>query len=160
MTSKRPCPLLLHHKWWQDSNRLEEGSLVCFLTSEETYRRLIFLEVTMKNASKDRAKKLTGILVDFYSLIPATFAPILKNLQRIQCEGELAFQKWILPGPKDDKDGYSIPPPVYARKPGFVFPLTSIITVRAEKVILDPSTPESIDLLKLQTQTSLDHGQC
>jgi hypothetical protein len=189
-TSNEQC------RWWQDSNRLEEGSLVCFLTSEETHRRLIFLEVTVKNASKDRAhqnksslvsdrfppsitvklaaclqqelillgrlysKKLTGILVDFHGLIPATFAPILKNLQRIQREGELAFQKWILPGRKDDEDGHSIPPPAYARKPGFVFPLTSITTVGAEKVALDPSTPESIDFLKLQTQTGLDHGQC
>ncbi|KAJ5508052.1 hypothetical protein N7527_010195 [Penicillium freii] len=189
-TSNEQC------RWWQDSNRLEEGSLVCFLTSEETHRRLIFLEVTVKNASKDRShqnksslvsdrfppsitvklaaclqkelillgrlysKKLTGILVDFHGLIPATFAPILKNLQRIQREGDLAFQKWILPGRKDDEDGHSIPPPAYARKPGFVFPLTSITTVGAEKVTLDPSTPGSIDLLKLQTQTGLDHGQC
>ncbi|KAJ6004573.1 hypothetical protein N7522_006218, partial [Penicillium canescens] len=189
-TSNEQC------RWWQDSNRLEEGSLVCFLTSEETHRRLIFLEVTVKNASKDRAhqnksslvsdrfppsitvklaaylqqelillgrlysKKLTGILVDFHGLIPATFAPILKNLQRIQREGDLAFQKWILPGRKYDEDGHSIPPPAYARKPGFVFPLASITTVGAEKVTLNPSTPESIDLLKLQTQTGLDHGQC
>ncbi|KAJ6019932.1 hypothetical protein N7499_004174 [Penicillium canescens] len=157
---------------------------------------LIFLEVTVKNASKERAhqnksslvsdrlppsitvklaaclqqelillcrlysKRLTGILVDFHGLIPATFAPILENLQRIQLEGELAFQKWILPGRKDDEDGHSIPPPAYARKPGFIFPLTSITIVGAEKVALDPSTPESIDLLKLQTQTGLDHGQC
>ncbi|KAJ6003313.1 hypothetical protein N7451_005860 [Penicillium sp. IBT 35674x] len=189
-TSNEQC------RWWQDSNRLEEGSLVCFMTSQETHRRLIFLEVTVKNASKDRAhqnksslvsdrfppsitvklaaclqqelmllarlysKKLTGILVDFHGLIPATFAPILKNLQRIQREGELAFQKWILPGRKNDEDGHSIPPPAYARKPGFLFHLTSITIVGAEKVALDPSTPESIDLLKLQTQTGLDHGQC
>ena len=39
-------------RWWQDSNRLEEGSLVCFLTSQGAHRRLIFLEITMKNASK------------------------------------------------------------------------------------------------------------
>ncbi|OQD75829.1 hypothetical protein PENDEC_c006G02739 [Penicillium decumbens] len=113
-----------------------------------------------RKPSRLYSKKLTGILVDFHGLIPATFAPILKNLQRIQREGELAFQKWILPGRKDDEDGHSIPPPAYARKPGFVFPLTSITTVGAEKVALDPSTPESIDILKLQTQTGLDHGQC
>jgi hypothetical protein len=38
------------------------------------------------------SKKLTGILVDFHGLIPATFVPILKNLQRIQREGEYALQ--------------------------------------------------------------------
>ncbi|KAL4865893.1 hypothetical protein BDV12DRAFT_210786 [Aspergillus spectabilis] len=188
-TSNEQC------RWWQDSNRLEEGSLVCFLTSQGAHRRLIFLEVTVKNASKDRAhqnksslvsdrfppsitvklaaclqqevtflgqlysEKLTGVLVDFHGLIPATFVPILKNLQRIQREGELAFQKWVLPGRQDD-GGHCIPPPAYARKPRFIFPLTSITNVGADSVGLDPSTPESIDILKLQTQTGLDHGQC
>ncbi|CAG8096658.1 unnamed protein product [Penicillium nalgiovense] len=183
-------------RWWQDSNRLEEGSLVCFLASQETDKRLIFLEVTVKNASKDRAhrnksslvsdrfqsgitvklaaclrqdltllcqlysKRLTGILVDFHGLIPATFAPILKNLQRIQREGDLAFKKWILPSRKDEEDGHSIPPPTYARKKGFIFPLASITIAGAERVALDPSTLESVDLLKLQTQTGLDYGQC
>ena len=105
------------------------------------------------------SEKLTGILVDFHGLIPATFFPILKNLQRIQREGELALQKWILPGRRDHEDSH-IPPQAYARKPGFVFPLSSITNVGAENVALDPSSPESIDLMKLQTQTGLDHGQC
>lgn len=183
-------------RWWQDSSRLEEGSLVCFLTSQGTQQRLIFFEVTVKNASKDRtdqkksslvsdrfppsitvklaacleqgltfmgqlySEKLTGILVDFHGMIPATFTPILRNLQRIQSEGELTFRKWVLPGRKDDEDGSNIPAPAYARKPGFVFPLTSITKVGADKVELNPSNPKSIDILKLQTQTGLDHGQC
>ncbi|KAJ5123521.1 hypothetical protein N7448_009618 [Penicillium atrosanguineum] len=163
-------------RWWQDSSQLEEGSLVCFLTSQGTQKRLIFFDVTVKNASKDRAdqkkkqslvflgelysEKLTGILVDFHGLIPATFTPILRNLQRVQREGELTFRKWVLPGRQDDGDGNNIPPPAYARKPGFVFPLTSITKVGADKVGLDPNTPKTIDILKLQTQTGLDHGQC
>lgn len=189
-SSKEQC------KWWQDSSRLEEGSLVCFLTSQGTHRRLIFLEVTVKNASKDRAhqnksslasdrfppsitvklaaclqeeliflvqvysEKLTGILVEFHGLIPATFVPILENLQRIQREGDLAFRKWVLPGHRGEEDGHSIPPPAYARKQGFIFPLTSITNHTADNAALDPSTPESIDTLKLQTQTGLDYGQC
>lgn len=189
-TSNEQC------RWWQDSSRLEEGSLVCFLTSQGTHRRLIFLEVTVKNASNDRAhqnksslvsdrfppsitvklaaclqqeliflgqlysEKLAGILVDFHGLIPATFVPILKNLQRIQREGDLAFKRWVLPGRTDDEDGHNITPPAYARKPGFIFPLTSITNGGADNVSLDPITPESIDTLKLQTQTGLDHGQC
>lgn len=189
-SSKEQC------RWWQDSSRLEEGSLVCFLTSQGTHRRLIFLEVTVKNASKDRAhqnksslasdrfppsitvklaaclqeeliflaqvysEKLTGILVEFHGLVPATFVPILENLQRIQREGDLAFRKWVLPGRRGEEDGHSIPPPAYARKPGFIFPLTSITNFTADNVALDPSTPESIDTLKLQTQTGLDYGQC
>jgi hypothetical protein len=183
-------------RWWQDSSRLEEGSLICFLTSQGTHRRLIFLEVTVKNASKDRehqnksslasdrfppsitvklatclqqeliflgqlySEKLPGILVEFHGLIPATFVPILENLQRIQREGDLAFRQWVLPGRKGGEDSHSIPPPAYARKAGFIFPLTSITNFTADNVALNPSTPESIDTFKLQLQTGLDHGQC
>ncbi|KAJ5957579.1 hypothetical protein N7501_011858 [Penicillium viridicatum] len=183
-------------KWWEDSSRLDEGSLICFLTSQGTHRKLIFLEVTVKNASKNQAhqnksslvsdrhspsitvklaaclqhelmflgqlysERLTGILVEFHGLIPATFVPILENLQQIQREGDLAFRKWVLPDYKSDEDRHNIPPPAYARKPGFIFPLTSIATPTADNVALDPSTPESVDTLKLQTQTGLDYGQC
>lgn len=104
--------------------------------------------------------RLTGILVEFHGLIPATFVPILENLQQIQREGDLAFRKWVLPDYKSDEDRHNIPPPAYARKPGFIFPLTSIATPTADNVALDPSTPESVDTLKLQTQTGLDYGQC
>ncbi|KAJ5849332.1 hypothetical protein N7534_008021 [Penicillium rubens] len=183
-------------KWWEDSSRLDEGSLICFLTSQGTHRKLIFLEVTVKNASKNQthqnksslvsdrhspsitvklaaclqhelmflgqlySERLTGILVEFHGLIPATFVPILENLQQIQREGDLAFRKWVLPDYKSDEDRHNIPPPAYARKPGFIFPLTSIATPTADNVALDPSTPESVDTLKLQTQTGLDYGQC
>ncbi|KAJ5915677.1 hypothetical protein N7466_011610 [Penicillium verhagenii] len=188
-------------RWWQDSSRLEEGSLVCFLVSQGTHRRIIFLEVSVKNAAKDRnqldvkewhksclvsaksppsitvklaaclenelvflgqlfSEKVVGVLADFHGLIPATFAPILKNLQRIQAEGDLAFRRWILPGRKNDQNGQIIPPPAYARKPGFIFPLTSIASSGAEDIALDPSSPGNIDILKLQAETGLDPGQC
>jgi hypothetical protein len=105
-------------------------------------------------------EKITGILVDFHGLIPATFFPILRNLQRIQHEGEIEFQRWILPSRKDDQDGQKIPPPAYASKPEFIFPLKSITQAGYENVSLNPNAPEFIDTLKLQTRTGLDHGQC
>ncbi|KAJ5335800.1 uncharacterized protein N7506_005736 [Penicillium brevicompactum] len=182
--------------WWQGSSRLDQGSLVCFLPSQGTNRRIIFLEVTEKNCSKNRghqnssslvsekfassitvklasfqqsellllsylySKKVPGILVDFHGMIPATFMPILKNLQRIEREGELSFQKWILPGRSNDGAGHIIPPPAYARRNGFVFPLTSITKLGVASAALDPRAPESIDLLRLENQTGLDYGQC
>ncbi|CAG8022577.1 unnamed protein product [Penicillium salamii] len=183
-------------RWWQDSSRLEEGSLVCFSTLQEAHRRIIFLEVTVKNASKEQenryksclasdtsppsitvklavcqqqelmflsqiySQRLTGILVDFHGMLPATFVPILKNLQRIHREGELSFQNWILPGSKNGRDDQSIPPPAYARKPGFSFPLKSITKPGADNAALDPADPKAIDIMKLQVETGLDHGQC
>ncbi|CAG8027151.1 unnamed protein product [Penicillium salamii] len=183
-------------KWWEDSSRLEEGSLVCFLTLQGGHRRIIFLEITVKNPSKDQenryksclasdssppsitvklaacqqqelmflaqlyTQRVTGILVDFHGMLPATFFPILQNLQRIQREGELSFQNWILPGSKNGQDDQSIPPPAYARKPGFSFPLKSITKPGTENLALNPAAPESIDIMKLQVETGLDHGQC
>jgi hypothetical protein len=138
----RKKPLAEQSRWWKDSNRLEVGTLVCFLTSEGPQKRLLFLEVTAKCSSQEQSKKeestlvsnrhppsitvklatcsqqeldllgqiysekIPGTLVDFHGLIPATFVPILRNLQRVQREGVLVFQKWILPGQKGDKGDY------------------------------------------------------
>ncbi|KAJ5271485.1 hypothetical protein N7524_004754 [Penicillium chrysogenum] len=182
-------------RWWKDSNRLEVGTLVCFLTSEGSRKRLLFLEVTVKCSSQEQEKqestlvsnrhppsitvklatcsqqeldllgqiyseKIPGTLVDFHGLIPATFVPILKNLQRVQREGELAFQKWILPGQNRDKGSTDIPPPAYARKLGFAYPFLSISKDRARDIKLDPNFPESLDLKELGVLTGLDRGQC
>lgn len=192
----RKKPLAEKCRWWNDSNRLEEGSLVCFLTSESTRKRLLFLEVTTKCSSQDQtdkdkstlvsnryppsitvklatcllqelnllgqiySEKIPGTLVDFHSLIPATFAPILRNLRRVQREGELAFQKWILPGRNGEDKRINIPPPAYARKLGFVFSFISITKHRAQDIKLDPNSPESLDIKELGTLTGLDLGQC
>jgi hypothetical protein len=106
------------------------------------------------------SKGISGILVDFRGLIPATFAPILKNLQRIQQERELTFQKWILPARYDEYDSSNIPAAAYARRPGFVFPLASITKTGTHNLSLDPSAPGSIDILEMETLTGLDRGQC
>ncbi|CAG8013371.1 unnamed protein product [Penicillium salamii] len=182
--------------WWQGSSRLDQGSLVCLLSSQGTNGKMIFLEVTAKNCSKNRAhqnssslvsdkfassitaklalcqqsellllssfysKRVPGILVDFHGMIPATFMPILKNLQRIEREGELSFQQWILPARSNDGAGHTMPPPAYARRTGFVFPLASITKQGVASTALDPRMPESIDILRLEDRTGLDHGQC
>lgn len=106
------------------------------------------------------SEKTQGILVDFHGLIPATFAPILRNLQRIQHGGELAFQQWVLPGRNNDDDSTNIPPPAYARGLGFVFPLNSITKDGSHRVELNPNVPGSIDILELEALTGLDRGQC
>ncbi|KAJ5357447.1 hypothetical protein N7541_004605 [Penicillium brevicompactum] len=183
-------------KWWQDSSRLEEGSLVCFLTSQRANRRFVFLEITSKNCFKDPdhernsslvsdgfmssitvklaacqqsevlslshiySKIIPGILVEFHSMIPATFMPILENLQRVKREGDLSFQKWILPGRLNDGADHSMPPPAYACTPGFFFPLTSITKYGNGFNSLNPRAPETIDIMNLEDQTGLDRGQC
>ncbi|KAJ5470393.1 hypothetical protein N7530_007750 [Penicillium desertorum] len=192
----RKKPLAEQSRWWKDSNRLEVGTLVCFLTSERVQKRLLFLEVTAKCSSQEQSKKeestlvsnrhppsitvklatcsqqeldllgqiysekIPGTLVDFHGLIPATFVPILRNLQRVQREGVLVFQKWILPGQKGDKGTTNIPPPAYARKLGFAYPFLSIMKDRTRDIKLDPNFPESLNLKELEVLTGLDLGQC
>ncbi|KAM5360773.1 hypothetical protein ACJZ2D_013519 [Fusarium nematophilum] len=177
--------------WWQASSRLDEGTLVCFVSMQD----LLFLQVTAKNTEAsekpDPSKstlvssdfppsitvklansplrrsdlsllvqllsgKVSGVLVDFHGVIPDTFVPILKNLQKIKRENHIAFQTWILPG--SSRAG-SIPPPLYARKAGFFFPLGCISKNASSNLRLDPSEPP-VDLKELERETGLDHGQC
>ncbi|KAI7759298.1 hypothetical protein LZL87_008675 [Fusarium oxysporum] len=99
-----------------------------------------------------------GVLVDFNGVIPDTFMPILKNLQKIKRDNHIAFQNWILPISGENN---RMPPPLYARKTGFVFPLNCIAKDKDVKLDLDPSLAlKDIDLKKIEAATSLDHGQC
>ncbi|KAI4599940.1 hypothetical protein KJ359_001676 [Pestalotiopsis sp. 9143b] len=41
-------------RWWQETSRLEEGSLVCLLTSNERQKSLLFLEVVAKTVDEAR----------------------------------------------------------------------------------------------------------
>ncbi|PNP79889.1 hypothetical protein FNYG_06586 [Fusarium nygamai] len=100
----------------------------------------------------------TGVLVDFNGVIPDTFMPILKNLQKIKRENHIAFHNWILPTSGENN---RMPPPLYARKTGFVFPLNCIAKDKDIKLDLDPSLAlKDIDLKKIEDATGLDHGQC
>ncbi|KAF4457780.1 hypothetical protein F53441_353 [Fusarium austroafricanum] len=99
-----------------------------------------------------------GVLVGFNGVIPDTFMPILKNLQQIQSENHIAFQKWILPAPNGNNH---MLPPLYARKPGFSFLLGCIAKDRNSQLKLDPSLAlRDINLKEIEKATGLDHGQC
>ncbi|CAG9947133.1 unnamed protein product [Clonostachys rosea f. rosea IK726] len=182
--------------WWKNSSRLEEGSLIAFLSRADGKNRMLFLQVTVKNASqvdhgvkwsrypstlvsKNKISSFTvklvnssskdldhlcdlfqqkaqGFLVDFPGLIPATFHPVLANLQRVQREGDLAFRQWILPSAHGNLK--NIPPPAYSRHPEFVFNLDRIAQGEMK---LDTKEPiESFSLSELEEKSGLDHGQC
>ncbi|KAL2174062.1 uncharacterized protein P884DRAFT_280455 [Thermothelomyces heterothallicus CBS 202.75] len=105
-----------------------------------------------------------GLLVELPGLIPDTFVPILGNLQRMVKDGDLAFRQWILPSSidnADDQPSARIPPPAYARKPGFKFRLRTItrdgqptLSVNPAECTGDIATPET-----LEAATGLDPGQ-
>ncbi|KIL87971.1 hypothetical protein FAVG1_08853 [Fusarium avenaceum] len=124
--------------------------------------------ITVKLATRDQddlalliqlfRDNTTGVLVDFNGIIPETFTPILRNLQMIKRENHIAFQKWILPTPANNDP---MPPPLYTRRPGFVFPLGCISQDGKSNINLDPNAAlEDINLQEIEDSTGLDHGQC
>lgn len=172
----RKMSLADQRRWWNDSTRLGEGSLVA-LVVEYDPAALISLEVSSRHADTNRRggdeivsclvpnaglpnismklatpsrtdldlllriyrDRLDGVLVEFHSLIPAIFVPVLQSLQRMARSRELAFRSWIVPSNDVGRQDRSVlpaviepeesPTPLYTRQPGFTFRLDST-TVR------------------------------
>jgi hypothetical protein len=125
-------------------------------------------QVDMETLVGLSSSKARGVLVEFPGVLPATFVPILENLQSLQRLGSLPFHDWILP----DKTEHvhqakmaDIPPPRYARNPGFAFSLKPIlkkVDVGDADISIEPnSNPDNEDLInKVEAETDLDRGQC
>ncbi|KAF1984925.1 NFX1-type zinc finger-containing protein 1 [Aulographum hederae CBS 113979] len=116
---------------------------------------------TLLDISRRRAP---GVLLEFPHVLPATFVPVLENLQNMQRLSRLPFREWILPDAVDGPRGakLDIPAPLYARQAGFAFPLASVLKSGAGTLSLplssardDPSV-----VADLETKSDLDHGQC
>ncbi|KAL2838452.1 hypothetical protein BJY01DRAFT_258037 [Aspergillus pseudoustus] len=104
-----------------------------------------------------------NILIEFPRILFGTFAPILDNMQRMYEESRLPFANWIVPDPQRVIDGSStrdIPPPVYARHPGFSFDLKPILNDKSASLFLTPSDIGPNFNNQLKTLTSLNEGQC
>jgi hypothetical protein len=76
-------------------------------------------------------RQAPGLLVEFPNILPATFVPILENLQEMQLESRLPFRDWIVParttGSVPAQNALKIPPPLYAQNPWFKFSLAPIL---------------------------------
>lgn len=111
-------------------------------------------------------QKSRGLLVEFPSVLLATFVPILENLQSMQRAGRLPFQSWMLPNTIGEGEqqplGCQIRPPLYARTPDFRFSLASILTSPSNDLVICPTTSVSsgITVDEVEARTSLDRGQC
>lgn len=130
--------------------------------------------VTIKLATQDQSaveallelsrEKIRGVLLEFPHVLPATFVPVLENLQNMQRQSRLPFREWILPDRIDGPPGVKlvVPPPLYARHTGFVFSLESIVNPGASVMSLYPSSScNDPDLIaELESKTELDNGQC
>lgn len=110
--------------------------------------------------------RTTGILVEFPDVLPATFVPILEGLQDMQRLSRLPFRQWILPDRVATADSrsvvFDVPPPLYARAPGFTFSLQPILKNAGDVFFIDPrSLTDDVNTVnELEKRTNLDHGQC
>ncbi|KAJ4263476.1 hypothetical protein NW762_006295 [Fusarium torreyae] len=133
------------------------------LTSEEKLPRIIVKLATRQRKAMGQLAQLfmsetKGVLVDFNGVLPGTYLPTFENLQRIQRENHVPFNRWMLPTGSEDTN---IPPPLYARKESFVFPLGCISKDKHTTLQLDPALGfDGINLVELEAQTGLDSCQC
>lgn len=179
--------------WWDQSKRLEQGALVCFVCAVDGRPTPLLLVVSDKSTDPKQKNnlvseayrgtisaklatpvrtdlellarvyhhKINGVLIDLPDLIPATFKPILENLQHMMLH-TLPFQRWIIPDPANARDAPdTIPPPRYARRAGFAFRLDSILQDKTRSLILSAtaSKDDAAILDRLVAETGLDRGQ-
>jgi len=200
-------------KWWEESKRLQEGVLLCFVSLIDNKSSLLFFTVSEKRtdpktdyslSSHERSstivtklatrnqvdielmtqlscRNVQGALIEFPGILPVTFMPVLENLQNMQRLSRLPFRQWILPDRittfGECSELLDIPPPLYARDPGFVFSLDSILKVFVESILdktdgilneadsrFSTSPRASVDdtaiVDELEARTELDRGQC
>ncbi len=187
-------------KWWEESRRFDEGSLLSFVWIQDTVVQHIFLTVSNKTTDPKKEYSLThhnqmayittslvtqdratvkmfmqanigasrGILLEYPKVMPATFAPTLESLQAMQRLNRLPFRQWIVPerhnGPAGGSKVHKIPPPLYARRSGFKFPITSLMkdNDKDETFSIEPTSSCDDETLldKLEAKTQLDRGQC
>ncbi|CAA9958526.1 AAA 12 multi-domain protein [Pyrenophora teres f. maculata] len=186
--------------WWEESRRLEEGTLLSFVWSQGSKVQHIFFSVSDKKTEPHEEYGLSkhndmayitsslvtldqttvkllmqanigaarGILLEFPKVMPATFEPILENLKGMHRLNRLPFRQWIIPekhtGPLRVRKVHNIPPALYARAPGFRFPLGSLMKDKTqdESFSLEPtsSCDDAVLVDKLESKTQLDRGQC
>lgn len=184
-------------KWWEESRRLENGSLLSYVWIQNEIVQYMFLTLVRKGAKdEDReimqsnrlftitaqlmtqdkatlellmravAGRCQGMFLEYPKVMPATFVPILENLQSMQRTGGMPFYQWIVPARLEASSGvttcHDIPPPLYARHAGFRFPLKIIASDDNTSLCVGPTaTCDDDDLLgKIEAKTSLDRGQC
>jgi hypothetical protein len=194
----RQRPASERRKWWEESKRLEEGVLLCFVSLIDNKSSLLFFTVSEKRtdpkidyslsshersstivtklATRNQAdmelmtelscRNVQGALIEFPSILPATFMPVLENLQNMQRLSRLPFRQWILPDRVttfgEGSKLLDIPPPLYARDPGFVFSLDSILKEAVGGLSMSPraSVDDTAIVDELEGRTELDRGQC
>jgi hypothetical protein len=172
-------------KWWEESKRLEEGSLLCFVVQDDESFSLLFLTLSCKStdptgqytfasndcrsiataklASQTRTNvelgfsAVSGVLVELPNFQLATCVPVLENLQQMQKLHRLPFRQRIFPDrlSTDVPPMVEIPPLMYARRPGFYFSLNSILKTFGKSIGLSSRASVDDDELLDELETQI-----
>lgn len=132
------------------------------------------IKAKLATRSQDDFEKMTGLscqnksglLVEFPGVLLATFVPVLESIQKMHRLSQLPFRQWILPDRVSSQGSLpmtvDIPPPLYARSPGFTFSLNSILKDPSGEMSLTTTMLADINRTvdALEAQTELDRGQC
>lgn len=166
---------------WQSHSSMQHMFLTClemnpeqFESQEQGRQPFATVEVQLVTSDEPNLQALMqasltgvrGVLLEFPRIMPATFTPILENLQNMQRLGQFPFHEWIIPERKEASSHaettQDVPPPLYTRATGFSFPLNGIASTSSTALSIRPTDScNSEELLnKLETKTSLDRGQC
>ncbi|KAK2592854.1 hypothetical protein QQS21_009457 [Conoideocrella luteorostrata] len=138
----------------------KQANIIAKLTNQD--------QTNIESVVRLSSNKVRGVLVEFPGVLPATFVPILENLQNMQRLGRLPFRQWILPERIDNPQEIpevTIRPPLYARQLGFAFPLKSVLRPDRKDtrdLYLSPnSSGDYVGIIEeLDAETELDRGQC
>jgi hypothetical protein len=176
-------------KWWEGYNRLEEGSLLCFLSSRDDVSSMVFLVVSGKDTRGGYGLVSGGR----FSTVRACLAPgekrnqlesVIKLYTHQSRENILVEFPGVLLGafapilenlqrmqrlgelPLEKWiidhaiDGPpEVPPPLYARGKGFVFDLKPILTKSSSTLRLSQGAKNSKVVTQIEKMTTLDSGQ-
>jgi len=139
------------------SDRNQRASIITSLIPTQANHDLEALVRRLHEGNEGR-----NILIEFPSILWATFAPILENMQRMYSESRLPFSSWIVPDPRNPvrSEKPEVPPPVYARDPDFGFDLSPILSDKLAGLSLTPTNIAPNLHKSLSALTSLDKGQC
>ncbi|KAF2832889.1 hypothetical protein CC86DRAFT_414596 [Ophiobolus disseminans] len=122
-------------------------------------------KTTLELLLKANVSQARGILLEYPKIMPATFVPILENLQSMQREGIMPFHQWIVPkrhdGPSSAKVYHDVQLPLYARHADLSFPLKKITQDPEDSLSIgSASSCDDDELLKqVESKTYLDRGQ-
>jgi hypothetical protein len=160
-------------KWWEDSKRLEEGSLLCFVSYINNKSSLLFLTVSEKCTDPKASYSLSSHdhIATIVTKIATRNQGDLELLIQLSCQSTRGvliefpgiLLATFLPILENLQNMHRFGRlPLYARGQSFLFQLDSILKEDGDRLSLSPgvSIDDVASIDELEARTLLDRGQC